>query len=162
MAVCEALRQLLTREQVRFEVLPHAQVFTAQEVAATSHVPGWHLAKVVILRDDAGGSLMAAIPAPARLDLPALEALAGRRLRLAREDEFGPLFVDCEAGAMPPFGSLYGMPLYLDASLALPREFLFQAGSHKEVVRMRYDDYARLAQPVVGAFSVAAVAPERG
>ncbi len=132
---------------------------TAQEVAATSHVTGWHVAKVVVVREESGASLMVAIPAPSRVNVAALERATGkRRLRLAREDEFRPLFPDCETGAMPPFGNLYGLPLYLDASLARSEEFLFQAGNHKEVVRMRYADYRRLADPVIGDFALHQIA----
>jgi Ala-tRNA(Pro) deacylase len=155
MALCERLKHFLDREQARYEVVPHAQVFTAQEVAATSHVTGWHLAKVLVLRDAEGRCVLGVVPAPARADIPAIESASGRRgLRLAREDEFRALFPDCETGTMPPFGGLYGLPLYLDASLARSEEFLFQGGTHEEVVRMRYADYQRLAQPVVGEFSL--------
>ncbi len=150
MPLCERLQQFLIKEKVPHELLPHPQVFTAQEVAATSHVTGWHVAKVVVVHDPAGNYLMVAIPAPSRINLAAVEKATGKRgLRLAREDEFRPLFPDCETGAMPPFGNLYGMPLYLDESLTRAQEFLFQGGNHKEVVRVRYADYQRLAKPMV-------------
>lgn len=154
MALCERLKQLLAKEKVHYELLSHTQVFTAQEVAATSHVTGWHLAKVVVVRDEVGSSYMVAIPAPSFLDLTAVQRAVGvAKLRLAKEEDFRTLFPDCETGAMPPFGNLYGIPVYLDVELTRSKEFLFQAGNHKEVVRMSYADYARLAQPVVGEFA---------
>src|SRR6266536_1078681 len=102
----DRLRSMLIREDARFEVLPHREVYTAQERAATCHVPGRQLAKVIVVRDADWFSL-AVIPAPAHLNLPQLRTLTGRpRLTLAREDEFARLFPDCDAGAMPPFGQL--------------------------------------------------------
>jgi Ala-tRNA(Pro) deacylase len=154
MALCERLKQFLARETVAYDVLPHTQVFTAQEVAAQSHVTGWHVAKVVVVRDEAGSAVMVAIPAPSLLDIAAVQKATGMaRLRVAREAEFRALFPDCEIGAMPPFGNLYGVPVYVDASLTRSREFVFQAGNHLEAVRMSYADYERLARPVVGEFA---------
>jgi Ala-tRNA(Pro) deacylase len=94
---------------------------------------------------------MAVLPAACRVDLTALRTVAGRRrLSLAAEDEFGRLFPDCELGAMPPFGNLYGLPVYIDACFSPTDDFFFQAGNHHEVVRMRYQEYERLVKPVVG------------
>lgn len=154
MALCERLKQLLAQEKVQYEILSHPQVFTAQEVAAQSHVTGWHLAKVVVVRDEAGGAHMVAIPAPSLLDVAAVQKATGKaKLRIAHEEDFRALFPDCETGAMPPFGNLYGVPVYVDAALTRSREFVFQAGNHKEAVRMSYADYERLAKPVVGEFA---------
>jgi Ala-tRNA(Pro) deacylase len=94
---------------------------------------------------------MVALPAPARLDLDAISRATGHKnLRLGLEAEFCKLFKDCDPGAMPPFGSLYDMPLYLDACLAASPEIAFQAGNHHELVVMKYAEYARLAHPMVG------------
>jgi Ala-tRNA(Pro) deacylase len=154
MALCERLKQFLAQEKAPYDLLPHTQVFTAQEVAAQSHVTGWHLAKVVVVRDEAGGAYMVAIPAPSLLDIAAVQRATGKaKLRIAHEEDFRTLFPDCETGAMPPFGNLYGVPVYVDASLTRSREFVFQAGSHKEAVRMSYADYERLAKPAVGEFA---------
>jgi Ala-tRNA(Pro) deacylase len=151
MAICERLQRLFEEERAEHRVLPHAEAFTAAEVAAASHLPGREVAKVVVLSDKGGSYLMVALPAPTWLDIEALTLATGRQgLRLAAETEFARLFPDCDAGAMPPFGGLYGMPLYVDACLRRSPEIVFQAGNHHEVVVMPYAEYERLAQPVVG------------
>jgi len=150
MALCERLQRLFEEKHTRYRLLSHAEAFTAAGTAAASHVPGRELAKVVVLRAEDGPLLMAALPTPVWVDVGAMARATGRRgLRLATEAEFEPLFPDCEVGAMPPFGQLYGLPLYLDPCLARGREIAFQAGNHHEVVVMDYADYERLAQPVV-------------
>jgi len=150
MALCSQLQILFDQERATYRLLHHTQAFTASEVAATSHVPGRELAKVVVLRDQAGAFLMVALPAPAWVDVPAVASATARQdLRLAEEHEFAPLFPDCEAGTMPPFGGPYGLPLYVDACLSRSPEIAFQAGNHQEIVVMDYADYARLARPIV-------------
>lgn len=149
MALTERVRRLLEREQVAYEVVPHREAFTAQEVAQASHVPGRQLAKALLVREGFGSYLMVVLPASCRLDLHALEEVTGRRkLALATEDELRQVFPDCEVGAMPPFGGLYGLPVYLDACFAKADRIVFQAGNHHEVARMQYRDYERLAGPV--------------
>lgn len=151
MALNERLQRLLEQTRVRYQVLTHNEAFTAQEVAAASHVPGAELAKVVVLREEGGFFLMVVLPAPRRLDLAAVVTATGRqRLQLATEEEIRRLFPDCEAGAMPPFGNLYDMPAYVDACFRRHRDFFFQGGNHHEVVAMAFEDYVRLAQPMVG------------
>jgi Ala-tRNA(Pro) deacylase len=153
MPVNDRLKQYLDREHAHYDTLPHREVFTAREVAAESHVPERQVVKVVAVAEEGGGHLMVVLPAACRLDLSALMHAARRhRLSLVREDEMGRLFPDCELGAMPPFGHLYGMPVYADACLATAPAIVFPAGSHHEVVRMTYADYARLAKPVQGEF----------
>jgi Ala-tRNA(Pro) deacylase len=153
MAINERLRRFLDQAQVAYEVLPHREAFTAQEVAAAAHVSGRRLAKVLALREQGGGALMVVLPAACRLDLPALQHATGRhRLSLIGEDEMAALFPDCDTGAMPPFGNLYGMPVYVDGCFQLDQDILFQAGNHREVVRMPYAAYARLTRPEVGEY----------
>lgn len=153
MAVNDRLKRFLDEQKIEYQTLPHQEVFTAQEVAATSHVSGRQLAKVLVARETGGDYLMVVLPAACRVDLGALRTVAGRRrLSLAAEDEFGRLFPDCELGAMPPFGNLYGLPVYIDACFPPAQDFFFQAGNHHEVVRMRYQEYERLVKPVVGEF----------
>jgi Ala-tRNA(Pro) deacylase len=153
MAITERLKRVLDAERVRYEVLPHHEEFTAQRVAAASDVPGRQVAKVLICRDDAGRLLMAVLPAACRIDLVALQAAAGTgKLSLATEAEFEPLFPDCETGAMPPFGTLWNMPLYVDACFPRAKDFVFQGGNHHEVVVMPYEAYERIAKPVAGEF----------
>lgn len=143
------VRKLLAVEGVPFEVLEHRDVFTAQERAAAAHVSGRLVAKVVVVRDGEWHG-MAVLPAAARVDLAALRRATGRpSLELAGESELASLFPDCEVGAMPPFGRLYGLPVYLDSTLAERPEMVFAGGSHHEEVRMPMRDYLRVERPVV-------------
>jgi Ala-tRNA(Pro) deacylase len=153
MGLNERLGRFLDEEKVDYQLLPHREAFTAQEVAQVSHVPGRELAKALVVREDVGHHLMLVLPAACRVDLTALKTAAGaRKLSLASEAEFKHLFPDCETGAMPPFGNLYGLPVYIDACFPRAEPFFFQAGNHHEVVRMAYQDYERLVRPVVGEF----------
>jgi Ala-tRNA(Pro) deacylase len=154
------LQAFLNEARTPYRTLGHREAFTAQEVAAASHVPGRDLAKVVLVRTDAGQHLMAVLPASCRLDLSALAETAGaRRLTLVTEEELRRLFPDCEAGAMPPFGGLYELPVYVDACFPRGEELFFQAGNHHEVVGMPYVEFERLAKPRAGEFCLHAREP---
>jgi len=149
----QRVQQLLDAGGTPYGILPHREVFTAQEVAETSHVSGRRLAKVLVAKEPDGRYLMVVLPAPCRVDMIALREAAGtRRLSLATEGELVGLFPDCAAGAMPPFGNLYNLPVYVDACFPRAGDFFFQAGNHQETVRIRYEDFERLAHPVVGEF----------
>lgn len=153
MAINDRLKRLLDEQRTKYEMLPHREVFTAQEVAAAAHVPGRQLAKVLVAQEEEGRYLMLVLPAACRADLAALgRAAHTRKLSLAAEDELRRLFPDCDVGAMPPFGNLYGLPVYLDACFPQTEDFFFQPGNHHEVARMRYQDYERAAKPMVGEF----------
>jgi Ala-tRNA(Pro) deacylase len=154
MPILAKLKEFLDANGVAYEVRSHLQAFTAQEVAAAEHVPGREMAKVVIV--GAGREfLMAVLPAPQRVDLGKLGAAAGKSdLHLATEAEFADLFPQCEAGAMPPFGNLYGLPVWVDEALTRDRHISFNAGTHEQTVRMAYADFARLVQPRVASFGV--------
>lgn len=143
----EKLKKYLDSNGVKYGVLRHGEAYTAQEIAATMHVSGKMLVKVVMLKSDKG-FIMLALPADRRVDIPAVVADLGLKMAtLASEDDFRRLFPDCDAGAMPPFGNLYGVPVYVDKSLAGARHVIFQAGTHSEAVKMSYDDFIRLADP---------------
>ena len=149
----ERMEQYLRENGVGFEVMTHGQAYTMQEAAAALHVPGRQLAKVVMVRAD-GQNIMLVLAAPDRLDFAKVGAMLGAPgVRLAREDEFSGLFPDCDTGAMPPFGKLYDVPLYVDRFLADEPVVIFRIGTHRETMKMAYGDYARLAQPVVGKFA---------
>jgi len=153
MAVNERLKWFLDQQKIAYQTLPHREVFTAQEVAAATHVSGRQLAKVVVVRENDGGHLMVVLPAACRVDLTALKAVTEKRkLSLAPETEFARLFPDCDAGAMPPFGNLYSMPVYIDACFPRAKDIFFQGGNHREVVQLSYQDYERLVRPTVGEF----------
>jgi Ala-tRNA(Pro) deacylase len=144
----ERLESYLREQGVRFEVAWHPLAYTAQEVAASEHVSGYLVAKPVIARCG-GRFVMAVLAAPQRLDLSRLSAAVGEPCQLAQESEFAPLFPDCEVGAHPPFGNLYGLPVYVDRRLAQDPEIVFRCGSHRETMRVPYADFERLVQPVV-------------
>jgi Ala-tRNA(Pro) deacylase len=150
MAIVERLRRFLEERHVGYRVLPHVEVFTAQEVAERTHIAGRRLAKVVVVKDQEGRHLMAVLPATQHLDLEALGLVSGRRgLTVAPEKELDHVFPDCERGAMPPFGNLYGMEVYLSACLPRTEELAFAAGNHHEVVQMDCRDFERLVKPQV-------------
>jgi Ala-tRNA(Pro) deacylase len=155
MPIVEKLRSYLDENQVRYEALSHPRAYTAQEIAALQHVKGRDFAKVVMTAT-AAGPVMVVLPATRRLDVLKLAAAlhTDRSVRLAHEDEFAHLFAACEPGAMPPFGNLFGVPVYVDASLAAEEAIVFQAGTHTDTVRMRYADFAKLVNPVVGDFTL--------
>jgi Ala-tRNA(Pro) deacylase len=151
--IAERVRQLLERTGTPYETRLHQEAFTAQEVAAASRISGQNVAKVLIAKEHGGRYLMAVLPAPCRIDLAAFRDAAGtRQLSLAGEAELSALFPDCDAGAMPPFGALYDLPVYVDACFPRAGEFFFQAGNHRELVRIQYEDFERLAHPVPGEF----------
>jgi Ala-tRNA(Pro) deacylase len=149
----ERLEKYLRENAAGFEVMSHGQVFTAQEVAAALHVPGSQVAKVVIV--DAGDEMsMFVLPAPYRVNIDEVCALLGvEQARLATEKEFADLFPDCTMGAMPPFGNLYDLPVYVDRSLTEQADIVFRVGTHRESMKLAYADFARLVQPIVGDFS---------
>lgn len=144
MALAQRLKEFLDQERVSYEVLRHDPAFTAQQLAASLHVPGRQFVKVVVVKLD-GNPTLAVLPAPLRTNFKQLAAAAGaKKCSLASEAEFQQLFADCELGAMPPFGSLYNLPTYFEESLAENREIVFNAGTHAEAIKVSYADFARL------------------
>jgi len=149
----ERLDAYLRENKVPFQVIHHPLAYTAQEVAAAEHVPGKMLAKLVMVFAD-GKLVMLALPAPHRADLnKAAVALGAREVRLAHEEEFAAAFPDCEVGAMPPFGNLYDLPVYVDNALAEDETIIFSAGTHTDTISMKYADFERLVKPTVAAFA---------
>lgn len=147
------LKEFLDSQQIKYVTISHSPAFTAQQIAATAHVPGKELAKTVMVLVD-GKMAMAVLPASLRVDLDHLQEIIGaRRIELADERSFRDKFPECEVGAMPPFGNLYGMDVYVADSLAEDDEIAFNAGSHTELIRMAYADFERLVKPKVLAFT---------
>ena len=141
------LKEFLDKEHVKYVSIDHSPAFTAQEIAAEAHVPGKELAKTVIVKID-GELAMVVVPASEHVLLANLrEALGARTVELANEDEFKKAFPDCETGAMPPFGNLYGMKVFVSQALREDEEIAFNAGSHSELIRLTYADYERLVHP---------------
>lgn len=149
----ERLAEYLSQHGVPFKAMSHPTAYTAQEVAAAQGVSGKQLAKVVIVKAD-DRPVMLVLQASAMVDLrKAAQMLGAKSLVLAREGDFADLFPDSEVGAMPPFGNLYNVPVYVDEGLAAQEEIVFAVGTHTDTFRVRYADFARLASPTLGAFA---------
>jgi Ala-tRNA(Pro) deacylase len=154
MAICKRLKDFLDKNNVKYQVAGHPEVYTAQEIAAALHVSGKELAKVVIIK--AGDKFyMTVLPASWRIDMERLKGiLKAKEIKLATEEEFESLFPDCEVGAMPPFGNLYGVDVYVDKALTEDEEIFFQSGNHIESIKMNYKDYSSLVKPKIAEFGV--------
>ena len=149
----EKLKAFLDQNQVRYVVIRHSKAYTSQEIAASVHVSGKEFAKTVMIEID-GKMAMAVLPANYQIDFSLLrEIFSEREIKLASEAEFIKLFPDCEPGAMPPFGNLYGMEVFVAETLTVDKEIAFNAGSHIEIIRMSYEDFERLVRPKVFKFS---------
>ncbi len=147
------LRAFLDQNHIRYIVISHSKAYTAQGIAAVAHIPGKELAKTVIVKLD-GALGMVVLPASYHVDLAALKTATGVKVaELASEREFKQHFPDCETGAMPPFGNLYDIPVYVDDTLTVDKEIAFNAGSHLELIRLAYEDFERLVKPLVLNFS---------
>jgi Ala-tRNA(Pro) deacylase len=143
----QRLKNVLNQNGIKYVILKHSPAYTAQEIAAAAHIPRKEVAKTVILKLD-GIFAMAVLPASCQIDFELLQdAFSATRVELATEDEFEKLFPNCEAGAMPPFGNLYGMHVYVAPELAEDEYIAFNAGSHSELIQMRYVDFEDLVQP---------------
>jgi Ala-tRNA(Pro) deacylase len=154
MAILKKLKDYLEKNQIQYEVGIHSVVYTAQEISAALHVPGKEMAKVVMVKAD-GKMMMLVLPASYRVDPKKLKnVLKCKKLGISKEKDFQDLFPDCEVGAMPPFGNLYNLEVWVDRILTEDEFIVFQAGSHVETLRIKYSDYARLVNPKVGDFSV--------
>jgi Ala-tRNA(Pro) deacylase len=148
------LKDYLDRQGIKYVSIVHSTAYTAQEVAASAHVPGKEMAKTVIVELD-GEMAMAVLPADQKVIVEDLREITGSdRVKFASEAEFEKRFPDCEPGAMPPFGNLYGMDVYAAESLSENNEIAFNAGSHTEVIKMSYLDFERLVQPKIMSFTV--------
>ncbi len=147
------LRDFLDENNIKYVIISHSPAYTAQGIAASAHIPGKELAKTVMVKLD-GKMAMAVLPASYKVDFDLLKAATGATaVELAREEEFADAFPGCEVGAMPPFGNLYGMDVLVSESLADDEEIAFSAGSHTELLRLAYADFARLVAPKVLRFS---------
>lgn len=147
------LREFLDDRGIHYKVIPHQVAYTARQVATVTHVPIKELAKTVIVKID-GVFAMAVLPASYTVDLSLLKAATGARsVVLAKESEFKDRFPECEIGAMPPFGSLYGMTVYVDESLTNDEKIAFNAGSHYEALQISYSDFEKLVGPRILKFT---------
>jgi len=148
------IEEYLKKNKVSYELREHAPAYTAQELAAEEHVSGNLFAKAVIVHTDKG-SAVCALPASCKLDMKKIaKILKRKKVRLADETEMAELFPDCEVGAEPPFGNLYDLPTIVDKHLAEAEDIVFQAGTHRQAIKMKYADYASLVEPKVADVAV--------
>jgi Ala-tRNA(Pro) deacylase len=148
------LKEFLDKEGVKYVTVSHSVAYTAQEIAARAHVRGKQLAKTVMVKLD-GRMAMAVLPATFKVDFDLLkEASGAKQAELASEREFKDMFPDCELGAMPPFGNLYGFEVFVAKTLAADDEIAFNAGSHTELLKLPYREFERLVKPKVVRISL--------
>ena len=147
------LKEFLDSQNVKYVTINHSAAYTAQEIAASAHIPGQELAKTVMVRLD-GKLAMAVLPASYKVDLNALkESTGAHQVELAGEQEFRSQFPECELGAMPPFGNLYDLQVYVDQSLTKDDTIAFNAGSHTELIKLSYKDFESLVRPKILKFA---------
>jgi Ala-tRNA(Pro) deacylase len=147
------LKEFLDSNKIKYVSITHSSAYTAQEIAASAHIPGRELAKTVILKVD-GKMIMAVLPASYKIDFDSLkEAIGASSIRLADEHEFIDRFPECEPGAMPPFGNLYGTEVYVSKSLTEDEDIAFNAGTHTELIKLAYKDFEKLVKPKIIEFS---------
>lgn len=150
------LKDYLDTNNVRYQTISHSTAYTAQQIAASAHIPGRELAKTVMVKID-DRMAMAVLPASYKVDFDLLKEVVGsKKVALASEREFKDCFPDCEIGAMPPFGNLWEMDVYVAESLLEDEEIAFNAGSHDELIKLAMNDYAKLVKPKVLRFSAKA------
>jgi Ala-tRNA(Pro) deacylase len=148
------LKDFLDQHRVKYVSVRHSTAYTSQEIAASAHVKGRNMAKTVVVKLS-GKLALAVLPAKYNVDLPRLAEVAGAGFaELASEQEFETHFPGCETGAMPPFGNLYGLPVYVEEALARDEQIDFNAGSHTELLQLAYADFERLVKPKVASFGV--------
>jgi Ala-tRNA(Pro) deacylase len=148
----ERLEMYLGQQQISYSAQHHRRTYAAHDTALTEHIPDEQLAKVVMVVAD-GQLTMLVLPASYKIDMARVYAIIeAQDVHLAREWEFATTFPDCQTGAMPPFGNLYGLPVYVDRHLAASATIVFAAGTHTDTICMAYADFARLVQPFVTTF----------
>ena len=147
------LKEFLDTQNIKYVSITHSKAYTAQGIAAAAHISGKELAKTVMINID-GEMAMAVLPASEQVNVDALKvAVRANKVDLASERQFRDRFVDCELGAMPPFGNLYGLKVVVDETLTHDKEIAFNAGTHLELIKLAYNDFANLVHPTVLRFS---------
>jgi Ala-tRNA(Pro) deacylase len=160
MEIPKRLIDCLDQNNVKYEILRHAEAVTAQRIAQAEHIKGRHQAKVVMLKSG-DQHLMVVLPADHHIDLQKIEKAIGKPLSLSKENDFKSLFPDSVIGAMPPFGNLYGLPTYVDKHLAEQDYIVFEAGTHTDAIKMSYSDYEKIVRPKVEDLAIK-VQPMKG
>jgi Ala-tRNA(Pro) deacylase len=148
------LKEFLDANKVKYVSIQHSSAYTAQEIAASAHIPGQDIAKTVIVKID-GKIAMAVLPASYKINFDNLkDSLGVKDIRLAYEQEFIDKFPDCEVGAMPPFGNVYNMDVYVAEALTENEEIAFNACTHTELIKMKFVDFEKLVKPKRFKFAV--------
>lgn len=143
------LIDFLDKNKVKYETIEHSPAYTAQEIAEIAHVSAKELAKTVIVKTD-GKLSMVVLPANLKVEFDKVkEAMGGKTVELASEFEFKEKFPGCELGAMPPFGNLFDMDVYVTKELTKDKSIAFNAGSHSELIKINYSDFEKLVKPKV-------------
>ncbi|HZZ72479.1 MAG TPA: YbaK/EbsC family protein [Pirellulales bacterium] len=147
------VRRFLHQRGIAHQMLAHEPTFSAQRMAEMVHVSGDEVAKAVLLKID-GKYELAVLPATYYV-YPELvrQSLQARAVELATEEECGRIFPDCEVGALPPFGSLYGLQTVIDASLTEDDEIVFEGNTHHEAIRMKFQDFERIERPQIATIA---------
>lgn len=149
MPLLERLHEFLQANQADYTHSKHQTALTAREVASAEHLPAREVAKTVVVHSDIGYAMLV-VPANKLVDFQEVRLELGfKQFRMVTEHELNQLFPDCELGAMPPVGALYGLPVYLDAGLAEERLIAFNGGTHSDVIHMLTAEYRRLVRPVI-------------
>ena len=149
----QKLIDYLEENQVKFTRIIHSTAYSAQVIAHRAHISGNMLAKTIVLKDNDGQFVMAVVPANYQVDLDEISHFHHKPLVLASEDEFRSLFPGCETGGMPPFGNLFGLPVFVSESLARSEDMVFNAGNHRELLQIHFNDFNALVKPTIAAFS---------
>jgi Ala-tRNA(Pro) deacylase len=148
------LKEFLDAQNIKYVTIKHSLAYNSQGIAASAHVRGKELSKTVMVKID-GRMAMAVLPSSAKVDLELLQKTTGaNKVELATEPEFKDFFPECDPGAMPPFGNLYGMDVFVDESLGEDQEIAFNACSHEELIRLAYTDFEKSVKPRVGRFAL--------
>ena len=149
----QKLKEFLDSRKIKYVTITHSLAYTAQEIAASAHIAGKELAKTVMVKID-GKMAMAVLPASYKVSFDLLKRAAGAsKVKLANEQEFRDMFPELEVGAMPPFGNLYDMEVFVDENLSQDEEIAFNSGSHIELIKLAYSDFERLVKPKAAKFS---------
>ncbi len=148
------LKEYLDQHNVKYQTITHSVAYTSQEIAAATHISGQQIAKVVMVKAD-GKMIMTVLPASHVVDLRRIQEICGAtHVELASEPEYSPIFEDCEPGAMPPFGNLYNLKVYASTPLSDHEHIVFNAGNHRELVKLSYKDFDNLVTPETATFSI--------
>lgn len=146
------LKEFLDSQKIEYVTINHSLAYTAQRIAASAHISGKDIAKTIVIKAD-GKLIMAVLPASCKINLDMLKSALGvGSMEISSEKEFGAMFPDCELGAMPPFGNLYGMEVYVAEKLTHDEEIAFNAGSHRELIKLAYKDFEKFVKPKVITF----------